>query len=86
MAAFAVTGTTIAVIKPWIFNWLGISLPGPFPVSFIIYLILVTPFYFLILIIIGSLMGEYRFFRNFIVTMLPPVFRKRISGKPNKSS
>ncbi len=62
---FAISGSlTIYVRKP-IFHLLGIDQNTHFVFKILLYIVTVTPAYFAILIIVGTLFGQFRFFWNF---------------------
>ncbi len=66
MLIFAVTGTSVLFTKPLIFDLLGITDSLHFFLYALLYLLIITPVYFISLLLIGSLFGQYRFFNRFI--------------------
>ncbi|HSG68746.1 MAG TPA: DUF6787 family protein [Bacteroidales bacterium] len=70
MGAFAITGTSILFTKPLLFDFFGIDGDLHIVPYSILYLIIITPVYFVTLLVIGSLLGQYRFFNKFILKML----------------
>lgn len=66
---FAVTGTSMLFLKPPVFELLGIHKSMPFVLYAILYVIIITPIYFIVLIVLGSVLGQYAFFSAFIKRM-----------------
>lgn len=62
---FAITGSLTVFIRRPVFHLLGISSETPFIIKFFTYIIVVTPAYFILLLTIGTLFGQFRFFWNF---------------------
>lgn len=63
--SFSLAGSmTIFVRKP-IFSLLGYTEDTPFLLKAITYIFTVTPSYFILLIIIGSILGQFKFFWAF---------------------
>jgi uncharacterized membrane protein YuzA (DUF378 family) len=64
LCAFALTGTTVVWIRKPVLTW--IFGDGQIPLwARIIYYICILPFYNIILLMYGSLLGQFRFFWNF---------------------
>ena len=66
MLVFAITGTSVLFTRPIIFEFLGIHDELHFFLYGLLYVLVITPVYFVSLLIIGSLFGQYRFFNRFI--------------------
>lgn len=66
---FGITGTSMLFIKPPLFDFLGIHTDLHFLLYALLYVIIITPVYFIVLMIIGSLLGQYEFFSGFIKRM-----------------
>jgi len=62
---FAIAGSSILYLRPLIFRLLGISPEWPFLLKALLYLLLVTPVYFIVLMTTAALFGQFRFFWNF---------------------
>ncbi|MCD4682994.1 MAG: hypothetical protein K8R86_06900 [Bacteroidales bacterium] len=62
---FAITGTSMLVIKPPLFQLLGIDRSLHILLYILLYILIITPVYFVTLLIIGSLLGQFRFFWEF---------------------
>jgi hypothetical protein len=65
MLVFAIAGTSILYLRPLIFRLFGISPEWPFLLKAILYLLLVTPVYFIVLMTTATVLGQFRFFWNF---------------------
>lgn len=63
---FGITGTSILFIKPPLFEALGIHSDLPTWAYVLLYILIITPVYFITLLIIGSLLGQHKFFWGFI--------------------
>jgi hypothetical protein len=79
LLVFALTGTTIVLIKPYIFEFLNISRGNTTLLQNILYLILVLPLYQVLLLMYGFLFGQFNFFFE-----KEKQFIRRITGKKNK--
>ncbi len=64
LCAFALTGTTVVWIRKPILAWIFDGDQIPFWAR-IVYYICILPFYNIILLFFGSLLGQFRFFWNF---------------------
>lgn len=62
---FAIAGSSIVYLRPLIFKILGISPDWPFLLKALLYILLVTPVYFTMLLITALVFGQFRFFWNF---------------------
>jgi len=62
---FAVTGSTTLFIRRPIFHFLGITTDTTFVLKVIAYLLTVTPSFFVMLLAIGTICGQFKFFWNF---------------------
>jgi len=63
---FGITGTSMLFFKPPIFNFLGIDHSLATWLYVILYILIITPLYFTVLLIIGSIFGEFKFFWKFV--------------------
>lgn len=78
LVVFALTGTTVLLLKKPFLSW---SFPeGNHPLWFsILYYILILPVYNLILLIYGALLGQFSFFWNFEKKFFNRIFRNKVS-------
>ncbi len=65
LIVFALTGFSAMYIKRPIFNWLGIDAATPFWIRALVWTITVLPAYQILLLLYGSLLGQFTFFWNF---------------------
>ena len=78
LVVFAVTGTTVVFIKPFLFSLIGFDhLKGIY--SILVYVILVFPLYQVLILIYGFIFGQFTFFWNW-----EKKFVQRIIGKSRK--
>ncbi len=86
LLVFALTGTTVLVIKPFVLTLLGIDrkLQGW---EYFVYLLGILPVYQLILLFYGFLLGEFWFFWSFekkMVIRITRLFKKnRLEDQKN---
>ncbi len=74
---FAITGSLTLFVRKPVFHLLGISAETPFILKFLAYITTVTPSYFVILLILGTLLGQFRFFWNFEKRMFSRFKRRK---------
>lgn len=65
---FAVTGSTTVIVRKSVFRLLGVDIEHPV-LAWFVKLVAIYLFYQLLLLLIGSLLGEHRFFRWFLIQM-----------------
>jgi hypothetical protein len=65
LIVFALTGFSAMYIKRPIFNWLGIDAATPLWIRVLVWTITVLPAYQVLLLLYGSLFGQFTFFWNF---------------------
>ena len=75
LTVFAITGTTTMYINRLIDEWLGLTDGNGFWMEFLLFMVLVLPLYNILLLIYGTLLGQYKFFRFFIVKFFSNIFR-----------
>lgn len=64
LMVFALSGSTVVLLKPLYFNLIGIVPSTPFLLKLVCYIIFIFPSYQLLLIGYGWVFGQKRFFRN----------------------
>lgn len=62
---FAITGSSITLIRRPIFELLGVSSETSLWISVPLYLAVIFPAYSILLLLIGTLFGQFRFFWEF---------------------
>jgi hypothetical protein len=66
VVAFAITGSSAALVSKPLLGWLGISKETVSPwLYYVIYLVVILPAYQILLVLIGSILGQFRFFWAF---------------------
>jgi hypothetical protein len=79
---FGITGTSMLFLKPPVFAFFGIDHSTHIVLYVLLYIIIVTPMYFVTLIIIGSIFGQFKFFWEFEKKMISRFKKKKF--KPTK--
>ncbi|AJA67249.1 diacylglyceryl transferase [Myroides odoratimimus] len=71
LLVFAITGSTAAYISKPILTSIGLdrATTNPF-IYWVLYIVLILPVYKVILICVGTIFGQHRFFWNFVMKML----------------
>ncbi|OYT11366.1 MAG: prolipoprotein diacylglyceryl transferase [Bacteroidetes bacterium 4572_114] len=77
---FAIAGSSTLFVKRPVFNLLGIDSTTSLWIVIPVYLITITPSYFIILLFYGTILGQFKFFWEFEKKMF-----RRFGGKKNKS-
>ena len=80
LVVFAITGTTIVLIKRLVFELLGFEFSEVSIWWRTLYYVFILPIYFLMLILIGTILGQGRFFTNFVrrsVSRIGVLFRSK---------
>lgn len=67
LLAFTFTGFTTLYVHQLIDQLLGIGTESPFIYKVLVFIVIVLPVYNILLLIYGSLLGQYKFFKNFII-------------------
>jgi hypothetical protein len=67
MLVFALTGSSLLIIKPPLFALLGIDGSMHWLPYSLLYILIITPVYFIVLMLIGSALGQFRFFSRFVL-------------------
>jgi len=75
MVVFGLTGFTSAYLKTLIFQWMGMNSDTPVWARTLILLLLLIPLYKALLIIYGTIFGQFRFFKNFIMRFILSIWR-----------
>jgi len=80
---FAISGTSTLFVKEPIFVLFGIDEMTPFWIKFLVYILTITPAYFTLLIVYGTLLGQNKFFSRFIRNFMVSVFFIRGNRRKN---
>ena len=62
---FSISGSTTLYIRKYIFHWIHFSPHWPFPLKAVVYVLTIVPIYQLMLLSIGTLLGQSGFFWRF---------------------
>jgi hypothetical protein len=65
LVVFSITGSTTVYLKKLIFDWVGINAETPLVAKVIFYIVVILAVYNVLLLIIGFLFGQFRFFWEF---------------------
>lgn len=65
LLVFSVTGTAAMVVRKLVFGWIGITPETTLWIKIPLYILILFPAYQVLLIVIGSLFGQFRFFYAF---------------------
>lgn len=79
LITFSVTGSLSVMVRKPIFEYLSIGPDTNLVIRIILSILIITPTYQILLIVVGSLLGQFRFFWNFEKKML-----SRFSSKKKK--
>ena len=67
LLVFTLTGFSFLFISPYVDELLGLTDDDPFWLKAVVFIVVVLPLYNLLLLIWGTLLGQYKFFINFII-------------------
>ena len=67
LLVFSLTGFTFLFISPYIDDFLGLSDEEPFWLKALVFIIVTLPVYNVLLLIWGTIFGQFKFFKNFII-------------------
>lgn len=65
LAVFSVTGSAALVVRKFVFHLIGIQPDTSLFIKIPLYVIVLIPSYQVLLLVIGSLVGQFRFFYSF---------------------
>lgn len=82
---FAITGMLSVYVSRYVFELLRLTKDDPFWLRAIVYIVTVLPAYQVILLTVGTIFGQHKFFKNFLKIMLGRfMFWKRTKKKTNE--
>ena len=81
LLVFTLTGFSFLFVRPLIDKLFGLSEADPFWLKAIVFIVLVLPVYNIMLIIWGTLLGQHKFFKNFIIKFFGRIFGIRTGKK-----
>lgn len=62
---FSITGSAAMVVRKLVFGWMGITPDTSLWIKIPLYIAILLPAYQLLLLVIGGLLGQFRFFYEF---------------------
>ena len=62
LIVFSLTGMTVVMIRPVIFSWFGFNEQTPFWIKTITYILLIFPMYQILILVYGTIFGQFAFF------------------------
>lgn len=71
---FGLSGTSTLFIKTPVYSLLGITDATETLIKIVIYLVAITPAYFILLLVYGTILGQFRFFKNFTLSFFRRLF------------
>ena len=74
LLAFTLTGFSTLYVHHLADELLGIEEKGPFIYKVLVFVVIVLPVYNILLLVYGSLLGQYKFFKNFIIKFFSRIF------------
>ncbi len=77
LVVFSVTGSAAVYVKKIIFDLLGIDAETSLWFKIPMYIITIVPSYQILLLIIGTILGQHKFFYNFQKKSIGRIFRRR---------
>jgi hypothetical protein len=86
LLTFTITGMLSTYVSSYVFSLLGLTPEHSFWLRAFVYIITVLPAYQVILLIVGTLLGQHRFFKKFLKSMLSHfIFWKRTKKNINEA-
>ncbi len=67
LLVFTLTGFSFLYVHRWIDQLLGITAEDPFWQKALVFIVVLLPLYNLLLLVWGTILGQFRFFKNFII-------------------
>ena len=84
---FAITGMLSVYVSRFIFELLHLTKEDPFWIRAVVYIVTVLPAYQVILLTVGTIFGQHKFFKNFLKIMFSRfMFWKRPKKKTRENS
>ncbi len=82
LVVFSVTGSAAVYVKKIVFDILGIDSDTSLWIKIPMYVLTILPSYQILLLVIGTLFGQFRFFYNFQKKSIGRFFRKSKDQQP----
>lgn len=78
---FAITGSSTVVVRKWLYSLMGINIENAI-VSFIVKFVAIYLVYQVMLFTVGTLMGEHRFVKWFLIKMNSRLINRKDTASP----
>jgi hypothetical protein len=86
LTVFAITGTSTVYVKKIIFDLIGISTETHLGIKIPVYIIVILTVYNILLLLIGAIFGQFKFFRDFERKFFSRLLPKKKSTEAEKSN
>jgi len=83
---FGISGTSTLFVKEPIFKLFGVDYQTSFWIKFLVYLVTITPAYFMLLLFYGTVLGQFKFFSRFIKDFFIRIFFIRSLRRNSQTS
>ncbi|GAA4831334.1 DUF6787 family protein [Algivirga pacifica] len=77
LLTFAITGTSFLYVKTPVYEWFGVQKDSQLWIRIVAFFVLGLPIYQILLLMWGTLLGQFHFFWNFEKRMLYRMIGKR---------
>lgn len=77
LIVFSVTGRAALIVRKFVFEWIGITSETSMWLKVPLYILVLVPAYQILLIIIGAIFGQYRFFYEFQKKSIGRFYRRK---------
>ncbi|MBN1651398.1 MAG: hypothetical protein JW857_08720 [Bacteroidales bacterium] len=74
---FSITGSLSVYVKTTLFQWIGVGADTSLLIMIPLYVVTIVPTYYMLLLLIGTLFGQYHFFLAFEKKSLGRLFIRR---------
>lgn len=74
---FSVTGSAAMVVRKFVFEWIGITSETTMWLKAPLYILILIPAYQILLIVVGTIFGQYRFFYEFQKKSVGRLYRRK---------
>lgn len=77
LIVFSATGSAALIVRKFVFEWIGITSETSMWLKVPLYILVLVPAYQILLIIIGAIFGQYRFFYEFQKKSIGRFYRRK---------
>lgn len=81
LIVFSITGSAALVVRKLVFGWIGVTAETSLWLKVPLYILILIPAYQILLIVIGTIFGQFRFFYEFQKKSFGRFYRRRDKGK-----